>query len=96
MAALAFAEKGTTLAAAGERRAPEGSSPLLILTNDRSFTIAASASAGSLEDSQRRPALAGLVSTLSSYAKFRGKFCFSHHIGMEDEDSARAYAAFHK
>ena len=42
-AALMFAGEGTPLAAAGAGRAPAGTSPLLILTSDRQYTIAAAA-----------------------------------------------------
>ena len=42
-AALMFAGEGTPLAAAGARRAPAGTSPLLILTNDRQYSIASAA-----------------------------------------------------
>ncbi len=48
-AALMFAGRGTPLAAAGADRAPAGTSPLLILTNDRQYTIAAALGADTTE-----------------------------------------------
>ncbi len=44
-----FAGNGTPLTAAGADRAPAGTSPLLILTNDRQYTIAAALGADTTE-----------------------------------------------
>jgi len=48
-AALMFAGEGTTLAAAGAGRTSAGASPLLILTNDRQYTIAPAPGADAAE-----------------------------------------------
>lgn len=52
-AALMFAGEGTPLAAAGVDRAPAGTSPLLILTSDRQYTIAIAAGVDAADGSTK-------------------------------------------